>query len=355
MLARGLSFIAVAALALATFLPAARARETVKVGLCVSWPGYAMLEVARQKDLLAGYDIALTIFEDPSGGHAALAAGKIDVYACTADAIPLTVERDDPVVNVAFTNPSYGVDHILLAPSVKPGDLVGGKVAAPRAYIGQLLMGLWLDSVGIAPDQVRWINLNADEAVGPMVSGDIAATYSYEPWVSRVLETLRDARSVIDTADPMILKTGIFMDALYMNTSFIEKHRKAALAILKARWDGLGYWHAHTNETNALIATFLRWPLADVVNVIGTDGKSKRDGIYMFDFDEAARMCGVLAGDPPFGLANGGMPGAVAQTNAWWIKLGLMTNSVAPSKGIDCSLMGDLAAAGYRQSFGERD
>lgn len=355
MLARGLSFIAIAALALATLTPAAQARETVNVGLCVSWPGYAMLDVALQKRLIPDYDLAITIFENPSGGHAALAAGKIDVYACTADAIPLTVDRGDPVVNVTFTNPSYGVDHILLAPSVEPGNLVGGKVAAPRAYIGQLLMGLWLDSVGIAPDQVTWINLNADEAVGPMVSGDLAATYSYEPWLSRVLEALRDARSVLNTADPMILKTGIFMDALYMNTSFVKKNRKAALAVLKARWDGLGYWHAHTDEANALIADVLKWPLADVTNVIGIDGKSARDGIYLFDFDEAARMCGVLDGDPPFGLRNGGMAGVVARTNAWWIKLGLMKNTIDPSKGIDCSLMGDLVTAGYRQSFGQHE
>ena len=99
------------------------------------------------------------------------------------------------------------------------------------------------------------------------------------------------------------------------------------------------------------MADFLQWPVEDVGYVIGTDGKSLLSGIYVFDFDEAARTCGVLEGEPPLGLANGGMQDAVALTNAWWIKLGLMTNTVDPAQGVDCSLMGDLVTQGYRSSF----
>jgi NitT/TauT family transport system substrate-binding protein len=351
MLNKFLSFMGAAAMATALSMPSAQAKETINVGICVSWPGYAMIEVARQKNLIPDYDLNLTIFEDPLGGHSALAAGQIDVYGCTADYIPLTVDRGTDVVNVAFMNPSYGVDHIILAPGIESADLPGKKVSAPQAYIGHLLMGLWLDSQGIAPDKVEWVNLNADEAVGPMLSGDLSAAYMYEPWITKVLEAMPGARSVVNTSEPAMLKTGIFMDSLFMNTKFIEKDRAAALAVLKARWDGLGYWHDHTEETNQLIADYLKWPVEDVGFVIGTNGKSFEGGIYMFDFDEAARMCGVLDGEPPFGLANGSMADVVSLTNDWWIKLGLMKNKIDAAKGIDCSLMGDMVAAGYNQSF----
>lgn len=164
----------------------ATAKEEVNVGICVSWPGYAMLEVVRQKQLLPDVELNLTIFEDPLGGHAALAAGQIDVYGCTADYIPLIADRGTDVVSVAFMNPSYGVDHIIMPPGSKIEDLVGKKVGAPQAYIGHLLMGLWLDSIGVATDKVEWVNLNADEAVGPMLSGTLAAAYMYEPWIDKV-------------------------------------------------------------------------------------------------------------------------------------------------------------------------
>ena len=338
---------------LASALPAAQAQsaEQVNVGVCVSWPGYAMLEVAKEQGLTSDYDLNITIFEDPLGGHAALAVGQIDVYGCTADYAPLVVDRGTDVVNVAFLNPSYGVDHIILAPKVTVADLVGKKVSAPQAYIGHLLMGLWLDSEGIAPDQVEWVNLNADEAVGPMLSGDLAAAYMYEPWISKVLEASPESASVVNTQDPEMLKTGIFMDSLYMNKNFIADRRDAALAVLKARWDGLGYWHDHVDEANSAIADFLQWPAEDVGYVIGTNGKSFEGGIYMFDFDESARVCGVLDGEPPFDMGNGSMADAIALTNDWWIKLGLMTNKIDAAAGIDCSLMADLVASGYRQSL----
>lgn len=310
-----------------------------------------MLKVASDQGMIENYDLNFTIFEDPLGGHSALAAGQIDVYGCTADYTPLIIDRGTDVVNVASLNPSYGVDHIILAPDTRVEDLKGKKASAPQAYIGHLLMGLWLDSEGIAPEEVEWVNLNADEAVGPMISGDLSAAYMYEPWISKVLEAMPGAASVVNTSDPQMLKTGIFMDSLYMNSKFIESNREAALAVLKARWDGLGYWHENVEVTNKEIADFLQWPEEDIGYVIGTNGKSFEGGIYMFDFDESARYCGVLDGEPPFGLQNGGMTDSVALTNDWWIKLGLMKNKVDAAKGVDCSLMADLVESGYRQSF----
>jgi NitT/TauT family transport system substrate-binding protein len=339
------------AAALALCGGAAWANEMVNVGSCVSWPGFAMLEVASQKALIPGYDLNITIFEDPLGGHAALAAGQIDVYNCTADYIPVAVDAGLNVVSVAYLNPSYGVDHVILAPGMTAADLKGKKVAAPQAYLGQLLMGLWLNRQGIGPQDVEWVNLNADEAVGPMMSGDLSAAYMYEPWISIVLEAAPGAASVVNTSDRDMLMTGIFMDSMFMNRTFIAERRPAALAVLKAEWDARGYWHDNTEETNQLMADYLQWPLADLTSVIGTNGKSLEGGIYVFDFDEAARTCGVLDGEPPFGLPNGSMEGSIALTNEWWITLGLMTNTIDPRAGMDCSLMGDLVASGYRQSF----
>ncbi len=331
-----------------------KAKENVNIGICVSWPGYAMFEVVKQKNLAPDYNLNLTIFEDPIGGHSALAAGQIDIYLCTGDYTPLTIDSNTPVANVAFLNPSYGVDHIILSPDQDISDLKSKKVSAPQAYIGHLLMGLFLEKNGISPSDVEWVNLNADEAVGPMMSGDLAAAYMYEPWISTVIENRPNTTSAINTADADMLKTGIFMDVMYMNTNFIKQNRSAAVDLLKARWDAVQYWHDNTEEVNQLFADYLKWPAEDIGYVIGTNGKFFDGGIYMYDFDESARVCGVLDGDPPFGLPNGSMADVVSLTNDWWIKLDLMTKSHNGSKGIDCSLMRDLVKQGYRQSISAR-
>lgn len=329
----------------------ASAKEKVNVGICVSWPGYAMLKVAEEKGLSPDLEYNFTLFDDPIGGHLATAAGQIDVYMCTGDYTPIVAERGTDVVNVAFTNPSYGVDHIIFSPGVTGENIKGQKVAAPQAFIGHLLMGLMLETIDVQPNEVEWVNLNSDEAVGPMMSGDLAAAYLYEPWISKVLANREGAHSAIHTGHPDMLKTGIFMDVIYMNKKFIADRRQTALDVLKARWDAVQYWHDNTEDVNALLADFLQWPVEDIGYVIGTNGKFFDGGIYMYDFDEAARVCGALDGEPPFGLGNGSMVEVVTFINEWWVKLGLMDKVVDSSGSVDCSLVKDLVASGYRQSI----
>jgi NitT/TauT family transport system substrate-binding protein len=200
-------------------------------------------------------------------------------------------------------------------------------------------------------DDVEWVNLLADEAVGPMLSGDLAAAYLYEPWITKVKENMDGAASAVDTADPAMLETGIFMDVVYMNGNFIKERRAAAKDMLKLRYDALGWWHENTDAGNKILSDYLKWPVADIESVIGTNGKYLEGGIYMYDFDESARVCGVIDGEPPFGLVNGAMPTVVKTVNEWWVRLGLMETVHEPEAGIDCSLMADLVADGYAQEL----
>ncbi|MEQ6917746.1 ABC transporter substrate-binding protein [Halomonas aquatica] len=333
---------------------AAQEKEAINIGLNVSWPGFSFLEVARQKGLAGDHDLNLTIFEDPLGGHAALAAGQIDVYLSTAEYTPFAIERGTDTVLVSHLNISYGVDKVLIAKDMTAEDLKGQKVGAPQAYIGEILMGMWLDKEGLTTDDVEWVNLNADEAVGPVMSGDLAAAYMYEPWVTRVLENLDTAKIAADTAEPYYLDTGIFMDAMYMNKKFIEEQRQAAMDMVMARFDALQYWHDNTAEVNQLFSDYLQWPVADIESVVGTNGKYLDDGLYMLDFNETARICGALDGEPPHGIEQDSIIQSVTRTNEWWVKLGLMDEVQDAAKGVDCSLISDLVDSGYRQSMSAR-
>lgn len=350
----GRALIIGAPVAILGFSSAAQAEETVKVGMILSWPAYSFYSLAAEKNLAPGYKIEVTNFEDPLAAQSMLATGQVDILAGTMEYAPITLENGLPNTLVAFTNPSYGVDKVTLAPGIEPEDLKGKKVSAPEAYIGQLLMGMWLDSVGIAHGDVDWVNLNADEAVGPMLSGDLAAAYLYEPWVSKLTENMKGARNVASSADAEFVSTGVLGDALYMNQNFIDERPEAALDMLQARWDAVQYWHDNTEEANQFFADFLEWPVADVESVMGTNGKFKEGGMYMMDFDEAARFCGALDGEPPLGLAQGGMQEAGRLINEWWVKLGVVENMYSPDEITDCSVVQKLADRGYRQAMEPR-
>ena len=332
----------------------AQAEETVRVGMILSWPGSSFYALAAEKNSAPGYKIEVTNFEDPLAAQSMLATGQVDILEGTMEYAPIALENGLPNTLVALNNPSYGVDKVTLAPGIEPEDLKGKKVSAPEAYIGQILMGMWLDREGIETGDVDWVNLNADEAVGPMLSGDLAAAYLYEPWVSKLTENMEGARNVASSADPDFVSTGILADALFMNQNFIDERPDVALDMLQARWDALQYWHDNTEEANQFFADFLQWPVADVESVIGTNGKFIEGGMYMMDFDESARFCGALDGEPPLGLAHDGMREAGRLVNEWWVKLGVVEEMFDADEITDCSLMQKLADSGYRQSMEAR-
>jgi len=325
------------------------AAEKVRVGTAVSWPGYGLMHLAQVKGLSPDLEFEITILNDPLNGHSLLAANQLDVYESTVDYIPVAIENGLKVKNVTYSNISYGVDHIIAAPGVESGDDIRGKrVAAPDAFIGELLMGVWLDKMGVGVDEVEWVNLNADEAVGAIMAGDLVAAYVYDPWSTQVLENLPGTTKAAHSDEPYLLKTAMFADSVFMSDQFIAEHRETAKKVIQARWDGLEWWRANPAEGNQIIADHLQWPVTDVEFVIGKTGNMLEDAtLYMYSFLEAARFCGVADGDAPFEQPNGVFYDMVKMTNEWWMKLGLVKEMHDPALGIDCSLMQELVDSGY--------
>jgi len=338
------------------FAGPAAAKETIKVGEVVAWPSYSMMQLAVEQNLVPSkYDVQVQVLQDPLTAYGLLASGKLDVLGGTADYVSVAVAKGLPIVGVSMNDLSYGTDQVVAAPGVRGApDVKGQKIAAPQAYIGELLMGLWLDKIGVKPAEVDWVDINAPNAVGPMLSGKLAAAYMYNPWIDKVLKNMDGAHVVATSHQPYYLKTGILGDTIYMNKDFVKNHRQAAKDMIKARFDGLQYWHEHTNQANEQIAQFLQWPKKDVEAVVGTNGKYRDGGLYLFDFDQAAKYCGVKNGELPLGLKNGQWKEAATKTNQWWIKLGLLEHMHEVSSGIDCSLVQELVDSGYHQSMSAR-
>lgn len=326
------------------------AAEKVRIGSAVSWPGYSLLHLAQVKGLAPDLDMDIIILDDPLNGHSMLAAGQLDVYESTVDYIPIAVENGLKVKNVTYSNISYGVDQVVTAPGIETADDIRSKkVAAPEAFIGQLLVGQWLDSRGVGVDEVQWVNLNADEAVGAIMAGDIAVAYEYDPWATQVIDNLAGSKRAAKSSESMFLKGAMYADSIFMSDDFIANHRETAKKVIQARWDARKWWTEHPEEGNQIIADYLKWPVTDVEYVVGKSGKMLDDGtLYMYDFMEAARFCGATEGNPPFDQVNGQIYETVKLTNEWWMKLGLMKAMHDPKDGVDCSLMKELVDSGYR-------
>ena len=313
---------------------AVNASEKVRVSL-FSWPGYGFWFIAKEKNLVPEIEWDIQIIEDPYQSFAAMAAGQLDVTSSTVEYGPIAAEKKVPIKFVTYTNPSIGTDKIILAPGITDAAaLKGKKVAVMEGGLTQIYMGIWLEKNGLKFDDVSYVNVIMDDAVGAMVSGQVAAGELWEPFGSKVLENLKGSKVVTTSAEPYWKKTALLGDGMYMAEHFLQDKPALAALTMKAYFLAVDYWKKHPAEGNAIIAKGLKFTLPDVELVIGKDGVQFDGGIWVFNLDEAARFMRVKEGVTPIGGANG-IEDHWKLTNEWWLKFGLMKQTLPSSAGIE--------------------
>ncbi len=301
-----------------------QAAEKVNVSL-FSWPGYGFWFIAKEKNLVPELDLSITIIEDPYESFALMSAGQLDVTSSTVEYGPIAVDKGVPIKLVTYTNPSYGTDKIILAPGIESAqDLIGKKIAVMEGGLTQIFMGIWLEENGVAIDQVEFVNVIMDEAVGAMLGGSVSAVELWEPFGSQLLANMPGARVVADSSQGDWISTALLGDGMYMSSRFLEQRPEAANLAMKAYFKAVDFWKANPEEGNRIIAEAIRFDVSDVEMIIGADGDVLKGGIMVFDLEQAGRFMGVTDGDLPLGMRNGQIQEHWDTTNAWWQKFGLV-------------------------------
>jgi NitT/TauT family transport system substrate-binding protein len=298
------------------------ASHKVKVSL-FSWPGYGFWFIAREKNLVPGLALDIQIIEDPYESFGLMTAGELDVTSSTVEYGPIAVDKQVPIKLVTYTNPSYGTDKIILRPDIKsPKDLIGQKIAVLEGGLTQIFVGMWLEENGVGIDQVKFVNVIMDEAVGAMLGGDVAAGEFWEPFGSKVLAGMPGAQVVANSAEDKRIRTALLGDGMYMSTAFLEQRPQAAALAMKAYFAAVDWWKANPAEGNRIIAEAIKFTPEDVAMVLGTDGRMLKGGVWAFDREEAGRFMGLVPGELPLGMKNGQIVEHWNTTNAWWVRFG---------------------------------
>lgn len=302
--------------------PPVTAKESVRVSL-FSWPGYGFWFIAKEKNLVPELDLDIRIIEDPYESFGLMSAGQLDITSSTVEYGPIAVDKNVPIKLVTYTNPSYGTDKIILRPDISsPTDLVGKKLAVLEGGLTQIFMGIWLEENGVSIDQVEFVNVIMDEAVGAMLGGDVAAGEFWEPFGSKVLAGMPEARVVATSAEEKWISTALLGDGMYMTSALLDERPEAAALAMKAYFAAVDWWKQNPEEGNKIIADAIQFSVDDVAMVIGSDGQINKGGIWVFDKQEAGTFMGLLPGELPLGLRSGQIIEHWNTTNEWWIKFG---------------------------------
>lgn len=315
---------------------AVSAKEKVRVGH-FTWPGYGFLYVAQEKNLSPDLDFEFTIIEDPIQLFSLLSSGQLDVVFSTVEFGPIATAEDMGFKLITFTNLSNGTDNIIVRPDIKEAsDLKGEQIAILEGGLSQIMVAIWLEQNGVSVDDVQMVNLVAGDAAAAMTSGQIAAAELWDPFGAQVLADLPGARSVSNSREEFWTKTGLIGDAIFMSDTFTIKNRDTAVKTTKAIFDAVEYWRANPVEAGKIIGDAIGFSEEDVASILVP---TEDNGIYMYGLEQAARFCGVIPGEAPFGQPNGQAEANWNTTNDWWIKFGFMTKKVDYKDGTDCALL----------------
>ena len=193
----------------------------LKIGYS-DWPGFTILEVAKQKGWFkeAGVDVELAWF-DYLPSLDAFAAGKIDA---------VTVVATDALVNgangakskiIALLDYSEGSDMIIGGPGIASiKDLKGKKIGIEVTLVEHLLLMKALEANGMKASDVELVNTPTNDTPQVLASGKVAAVAAWYPVSGQALKQVAGSKALFTSADAK----GLIYDGLAVNpTSFAKR------------------------------------------------------------------------------------------------------------------------------------
>jgi NitT/TauT family transport system substrate-binding protein len=239
------STILAAFVALAATLQAA----TLKIGYS-DWPGFTVLEVAKQKGWFkeAGLDVDLVWF-DYLPSLDAFAAGKIDA---------VTVVGTDALVNgangakskiIALLDYSDGSDMIIGAPGVNSiKDLKGKKVGIEVTLVEHLLLLKALEANGMKQSDVEIVKTATNDTPQTLASGKVAAIGAWYPVSGQALKQVAGSKKLFTSAEAK----GLIYDVLSVSPTSYAKNKEAWTKITAIYYKCVDYLQDPATKDDAI-------------------------------------------------------------------------------------------------------
>ena len=251
--------------------------RVIRLGLS-TFPGYAPIYVAQDKDLCAQHDLRLEIIQadDNSLQLAQLQAGEIDAYIDTNNR--LVFAKASGVDQVAFlaVDYSFGADGIVTTDDVQDikdiveGNLEVGADITDTAYF--MLMAL-ADEEGLGPDDFNLVQMESGAATAAFIAKDVDVAGTYEPWLTQALDR-PGSHLLVTTQD----RPGIISDLFITKREIAESRRDELVALGRCWYDALDYVEANEQESIEIMARAYEIPTDEMAEIM--------DSIAWPDYEE---------------------------------------------------------------------
>jgi NitT/TauT family transport system substrate-binding protein len=195
------------------------ADAALKIGYS-DWPGWLVLEIAKQKGFFkdAGVEVELVWFADYGQSIDAFSAGKLDgiMIDCASS---LTAKSSTIIFLTDYSN---GNDMIIGKKGVDSfKDLKGKTVGLEENLVEHLLLAKALELNGFAEGDVKIKNVKTESTPGALKSGDVDAIGAWYPISGKALEEVANSKKLFTSAEA----PGLIFDALQVDPASLAKRR----------------------------------------------------------------------------------------------------------------------------------
>jgi NitT/TauT family transport system substrate-binding protein len=188
------------------------------------WPGYTVLEVAKQKGWFkdAGLDVELVWF-DYLPSIDAFSAGKVDAVTIVGSDALVTGASGGKSKIIALLDYSEGSDMIVGAPGINSiKDLKGKKVGVEVTLVEHMLLLQALKDNGMSQSDVELVNTATDKTPETLASGKVAAIGAWYPLSGQALKQVPGSKKLFTSAEAK----GLIYDVLSVSPTSFAAHKE---------------------------------------------------------------------------------------------------------------------------------
>jgi NitT/TauT family transport system substrate-binding protein len=229
--------------------PKASEQAHLHVGLDL-WAGYYPALLAEELGYFRdeGVSVDITLPEDTDQLLVDFASGSLDGVAVAAGDTINVSDANPDVRIVLFSDLSDGADMVLaLPPILRPEDLRGKAVGTNLGGFGELFVRQMLDDHGVPSADVKLLNVDAAQAVDRLVSGELAAVHTWEPYASRARAA--GARVLYTSHDA----DGLVLDCFMFAGETLRAHPQAVRSFVRGWFRAEEHWQTHRAADDLLL------------------------------------------------------------------------------------------------------
>lgn len=189
------------------------------------------------------------------------AKGKLCLDAVLGGQTEAGTVAETPLMNVGFQNQQVVILTTMETATknikcvarkdkaiTKPPDLKGHKVGVPIGGNAEYFMDLFLKKYGLTRNDVTVVNLQPFDMVGAIGRGDIDASFSWEPHVTRTLKVLGD-KAIVFLGDDLYRETF----NIVCLKQWAEKNPKTCEKILRALAKATEFMQTNRDESVSIV------------------------------------------------------------------------------------------------------